>query len=248
MPKKLRHRGPDPEDERLFGRPALASLRAAIGDLCWLLDHGYALASATELVGNRYALARRQRIAIARCACPREARARRQAHHVAPHQLRNQELWLDGFNVLMVLEAALAGGVVLLGCDGCCRDVAGIHRRYHKVEETLPALQLIGELAGQWAVQKCRWWLDSPISNSGRLKRLMLEAAVRAGWDWEVELVPNPDRVLSKTDHIIATSDRVILDRCQHWFNLTRCVIEQKVPDARVLDLSLEPVEGGNSF
>jgi len=143
MELSRRHRGPDPEDERSFGPKRLATLREATGDLCWLLDRGYGIASATELVGDRYRLSRRQRIAIARCACSKAARERRQEHRVAPNKLRGQELWLDGFNVLTAVETALGGGVILIGRDGCCRDVAGIYSRYHKVAETVPALRAI---------------------------------------------------------------------------------------------------------
>ena len=46
------HRGPASKDEKLFGARQLPALQAATQDLCWLLDHGYASHSATELVGN----------------------------------------------------------------------------------------------------------------------------------------------------------------------------------------------------
>ena len=225
MQRTSRHRGADPEDERSFGASRLPTLRQATSDLCWLLDHGYGIASATELVGDRYHLTRRQRIAIARCACSGEAKERRDGHCVAPPQLRGQELWLDGLNVLTAVETALGGGVILIGRDGCCRDVAGIYSHYHKVTETVPALRAIGQLASQWAVTKCHWWLDSPVDNSGRLKGILHEVATEAGWPWQVELVTNPDRVLSATDQIVSSSDHAILDRCQRWFNLARPAI-----------------------
>jgi hypothetical protein len=235
-----RHRGADPEDERSFGASRLPTLRQATSDLCWLLDHGYGIASATELVGDRYHLTRRQRIAIARCACSGKAKERRDGHCVVPPQLRGQELWLDGLNVLTAVETALGGGVILIGRDGCCRDVAGIYSHYHKVEETVPALRAIGQLASQWAVTKCHWWLDSPVDNSGRLKGILHEVATEAGWPWQVELVTNPDRVLSATDQIVSSSDHAILDRCQRWFNLARQVIAKHVPQARIVDLGLD--------
>jgi len=235
-----RHRGADPEDERSFGASRLPTLRQATSDLCWLLDHGYGIASATELVGDRYHLTRRQRIAIARCACSGEAKERRDGHCVAPPQLRGQELRLDGLNVLTAVETALGGGVILIGRDGCCRDVAGIYSHYHKVEETVPALRAIGQLASQWAVTKCHWWLDSPVDNSGRLKGILHEVATEAGWPWQVELVTNPDRILSATDQIVSSSDHAILDRCQRWFNLARQVIAKHVPQARIVDLGLD--------
>jgi len=235
-----RHRGADPEDERSFGASRLPILRQVTSDLCWLLDHGYGIASATELVGDRHHLTRRQRIAIARCACSGEAKERRDGHCVAPPQLRGQELWLDGLNVLTSVETALGGGVILIGRDGCCRDVAGIYSHYHKVAETVPALRAIGQLASQWGVTKCQWWLDSPVDNSGRLKGILHEVATEAGWPWQVELVTNPDRVLYATDQIVSSSDHAILDRCQRWINLARQVIDKHAPQARIVDLGLE--------
>ena len=112
-----RHRGPDPEDERAFGANRLSDLRQAVRDVCWLLDRGYGISSATELAGDRYHLSRRQRIAVARCSCSSTARERRQAHCVAVSQLQGQELWLDGFNLLTAVETALGGGVILIGRD-----------------------------------------------------------------------------------------------------------------------------------
>ena len=237
--KPHRHRGPDPEDERSFGVNRLHDLHRAVHDVCWLLDRGYGISSATELAGDRYHLTRRQRIAIARCACSTPDRERRQAHCVALAQLQGQQLWLDGFNVLTAVETALGGGVILIGRDGCCRDVAGVYSHYHRVAETVPALRAIGQTVSDWGVAECRWWLDSPVFNSGRLKKIILEVAAQEGWSWPVELVTNPDRVLSAAEQIVASSDHAILDRCQKWFNVARQVIANQVPQARVLDLGI---------
>jgi hypothetical protein len=231
------HRGLAPKDERLFGAGQLSALRAATQDLCWLLDRGYASHSATVLVGNRHNLTSRQRLAVSRCACSEAAARQRGALQVTSEMVLGRELWLDGYNVLTLLESALAGGVVLLGRDRCCRDVAGIHRRYRKVTETAPALRLVGEVTSAWGVSCVRWWLDKPVSNSGRLKTFIGEQAKTAGWNMPVELVFNPDRILWESREIIATSDSVVLDRCQAWVNLARQIISERIPESRVLDL-----------
>src|SRR5208283_2175020 len=152
----------------------LLALCSAANDLCWLLDRGYASRSAIELVGNRHSLAARQRMAVARHTCSEKDAQHRWKLLVEPAQLQGRELWIDGYNVLTVLESALAGGIVLLCRDGCCRDIAGIHRRYRKVTETIPVLRMVGEVARTWGVSGCVWWLDKPVSNSGRLKALIL--------------------------------------------------------------------------
>ena len=232
------HRGPAARDEKLFGARQLPALRAATHDLCWLLDHGYASHSATELVGNRHNLTSRQRMAVSRCSCSLDAAQRRRQLQLAPTEIRGRELWLDGYNVLTLLESALAGGVVLLGRDGCCRDIAGIHRRYRKVNETAAGLRLIGETVAGWGVTCCRWWLDQPVSNSGRLKTFIGEVATAAGWNTPVELAFNPDKVLWESEHVIATSDGVVLDRCRHWVNLVHEIIVKRIPQTRLVDLS----------
>ena len=238
MPRHQSHRGPAPKDERLFNARQLPALRSAAHDLCWLLDHGYSSHSAIELVGNRYNLVTRQRMAVGRCACSVEAVQQRRERQVGAEQVRGRELWLDGYNVLTVLENALSGGVVLFGRDGCCRDIAGIHRRYRKVNETAPVLRLICETAVAWGVTCCRWWLDKPVSNSGRLKTFIQEIAVNAGWNVAVELVFNPDKVLWESEQVVATSDGAVLDRCRHWVNLSRHIITNQIPQARMIDLS----------
>jgi hypothetical protein len=53
-----------------------------------------------------------------------------------------------------------------------------------------------------------------------------------------VELVFHPDRVLRKSEPVIATSDGVALDRCRQWVNLTRHIIFERIPQARGVDWS----------
>lgn len=231
------HRGAAPKDERLFAVDQIGVMRTAAVDLCWLLDRDYAARSAIELVGNRHNLVSRQRMALSRYACSAEDVQRRMQRRVEPADLRGQELWLDGYNILTVLESALAGGVVLPGRDGCCRDIAGIHRRYRKVDETVPALKLVGEKVSALGVSVSRWLLDQPVSNSGRLKTLILETARNAGWNMEVELTFSPDHLLARTNHIIATSDGIVLDRCRRWINLACAIIAERIPGARIVDL-----------
>jgi len=240
MPDTRTHRGPHPEDTRLFAPAAWPALRAATADLCWLLSRGYAAPSALKLVGDRHQLAARQRQALERCACPDAARQHRMARRLDSAALAGQELWLDGYNVLTSVEVALGGGVLLGAADGTYRDIASMHGTYRKVAETLPALELLGETTARTGARRWRWYLDRPVSNSGRLKRIMEGLAAARGWPWQIELVPSPDAVLGASAEIIATADSAVLDRCQRWFNLARDVIERKVPAAYVVRLAPE--------
>jgi hypothetical protein len=237
VPDRRKHRGPHPEDARLFAPEVWPVLREAAADLCWLLSRGYADKSALKLVGDRYDLVARQRTAVARCSCGDTQAARRQDHHVDPALLAGRPLWLDGYNVLTTLESALAGGVLLGARDGAYRDMASMHGSYRKVAETLPALRLLGRMTAALEVSECLWYLDRPVSNSGRLKQIMEDVAATQRWPWRVELVQDPDALLAETGQIVATADSAILDRCAAWLNLARETIVRHVPEARVVDL-----------
>jgi len=238
LPDKRTHRGPHPEDGRLFASGAWSKLARAVHDLSWLLTNGYADKSALKLVGDRFALTQRQRMAVMRCACGDSDLSVRAERQVAGADLRGRRLLLDGYNVITTIETALAGGVLLRGRDGCYRDIASVHGTYRKVEETVPAIKSIGQLISRLGVSQCQWYLDRPVSNSGRLKALILEIAGEQGWNWEVELVYSPDGVLTRAEDIVATSDSEILNRCKRWFNLATEVVIAHVPDAQIIDLA----------
>ena len=237
MPDSRRHRGAHPDDARLFAREQWSDLQRAAAELSWLLDRGYALRSSLSLVGDRHSLSQRQRLALARCSTDAMRCQRRRKHQVWPEAIAGAELWIDGYNLLILIEAALSGGVILPGRDGCFRDLASLHGTYREVSETLPALRMIGESFATWHVRRCHWLLDRPVSNSARLRLVMLELAATSGWSWDVELEFNPDTLLAVSPEIIVSSDSFILDRCAQWFNAARHIIEAKVPEANIVEL-----------
>jgi hypothetical protein len=237
VPDKRHHRGPHPDDEVLFAPNMLPELQSAVSDLSWLLSHGYASVSALKIVGDRYALRERQRIAVGRSACSDEARERRQRTQVELAQVAGRCLFIDGYNVLTTIEAALANGVVLHARDGAYRDMASVHGTWRKVQETVPAAELIGEFLSALRVTSAVWHLDRPVSNSGRLKSILEQIAAAHDWQWEIRLVPDPDKILRDTDQLVATADSGILDVCRVWVNLARATIEQSVPEASIIEL-----------
>lgn len=240
MPDRRTHRGPHPADEKLFAPDALADLRLALADFSLLRTKGYAEKSALKLVGDRFSLTQRQRLAVMRSACSDQQLASRSNRRVELKDLAGQSIAIDGYNLLITIEAAMSGGVIFKGRDGCYRDLASIHGTYRKVTETLPALKLIGEFLQETGVGKTLWLLDSPVSNSGRLKALIGDLARRNNWNWNIELLISPDAELKKSKLIVASSDSVVLDDCKKWANLAAEIIIRKCPSAILIDFSHE--------
>jgi hypothetical protein len=203
-----------------------------------LLSKGYAEKSSLKLVGDRFGLTERQRIAVMRCGCSDEQLAVRRKNEVVPEEIGQREIATDGYNLLITIESALSGGCIFRGRDECLRDLASIHGTYRKVCETIPAIEFVGKCLSQLGAGHCLWFFDSPVSNSGRLKTIMYEVIEKNGWRWDVELSQNPDKELIETDRIVVSSDSDVLDKCGRWINLAEYIIEHSISSTQMVDLS----------
>ncbi len=238
MPDKRTHRGPGPEDPGLFAADKLPNLRLAAGDYSELLTKGYAAKSSLKLVGDHFSLTQRQRLALMRGACTAAQLKNRTDRCIEPEQLTHQPILIDGYNLLITIEAALGSAPVLLCMDGCCRDLAGLHGSYRKVAETIPAIELIARSLAELKIAHARWLFDSPVSNSGRLKTLLAQLAETNSWPWQIDLLTNPDTELIAAESIITTSDSDVLDKCKKWINLTQWIITNHIPQAWIINLT----------
>jgi hypothetical protein len=229
----MRGRGPGPKDRELFSPARVPALRSAADDLSWLLTRGYADRSALKLVGDRHALTERQRMAVSRSSCSDHARESRRAKKV--ERVDGEIVWVDGFNVLIVIESAMSGGLILVGRDGAHRDLASVHGTWRKVTRTDDALHAIG--AALAPAREVVVILDRPVSNSGRLAARMREVAGANAWPWTVELSMHADRELAASGAIVATGDARILDACAQWIDVPGAVVAG-MGEAWIVDLS----------
>jgi hypothetical protein len=241
MPDTRTQRGPHPKDAACFKPELLPTLESAVSDLSWLLSRGYSDRAAVKLVGDRYALRDRQRKALQRCAASDADCRNRRDREVAIEAARGERLAVDGYNVLLTVEAALSGGVLLLARDGTLRDLAAMSGHYRRVHATRTAVELLAAFFSNLDCVGVDWYLDRPVSNSGRLKRLIEQIVDDCRPSWQVELTDRTDDRLIHSPHIVASADSAVLDRCGRWLNLTRRVVEAEIPEAWIVDLRGRP-------
>ena len=217
-------RGYVPSDITEFGPKAEGRLRAAGTELCYLLNRGYPVKAASTFVGNHHLLSERQRLALARITSTDlaiEARRRTMLQNAPP------ELVLDGFNTIVTLEVALSGSLLIEGMDGTIRDMAGLRGTYRIVDKTIRAVELLMRNMKMLGVHRALFYLDKQVSNSGRLRSLLLEQAEGTGIDVQVELHPSVDKQLFVLDNVVS-SDAIVLDNCKSWYNLVREILDRE--------------------
>jgi hypothetical protein len=218
-----------PEDNTLFGNPAAQErLRQGLEDMYYLLSRDYPSRASLALVGNRYNLVKRQLTALQGMGCSRQQLQRRKNKALLPEDVSDKTIYIDGFNLLILLETAYSGGFVFKGLDGCYRDISSVHGAYKMMNQTGDVLVLIGEMLCKLEVKKVIWIFDAPISNSGKLKSFCYELAEKYQFPWEIYLENSPDKFLITGDKIVCSSDAWILDECAAWFNLGAWMINNE--------------------
>lgn len=241
LPEHRRNRGKDPHDEALFGSAKeRGKLLLALDDMLYLLTKDYPPRATLALVGNRYRLRQRQLLALQGMACSEQDRDKRQAKEVDAEEIRNQLVYLDGFNILIILESLFSGGYVFKGLDGCYRDISSVHGSYKRVKQTENVLVRVGEALQKLGAKQVVWVFDAPVSNSGRLKVLCYEIAAAHGFAWDILLDNAPDKFLVAGNRLVVSSDAWVLNGCAAWFNLAGYIIDGAT-DQNVIFQILKP-------
>ena len=235
---KIVQRGYIPTDEKDFCGEAIQKLQEAAGDLYYLINRGYPIKGASTFIGNHYLLSERQRLALVRSVSPRENLILRKSKEIKG-DLEDCTVHIDGFNTIITLEVAFSGSTLLKCMDGTIRDLAGLRGTYRLIDKTDLAIIEIGKALEKKKVKKVYFYLDAPVSNSGRLKERIIQLSESFDFELQVDIINNVDTVLEKLDHVI-TSDAIILDKCISWFNLTKVIMEDKMENYPFINFGLD--------
>ena len=75
-------------------------------------------------------------------------------------------------------------------------------------------------------IENAVFYLDAPVSNSGRLAALIKACAGKHDVSVTVQVINDVDRVLEQRDGVIS-SDAIILNKCISWLNIMPVIMEQ---------------------
>ena len=195
----------------------------------YLLNRNYPIKPASTFIGNHYLLSERQRLAIVRAVSSKENIEKRKAKEVKG-SLKGKTVKIDGFNTIITLEIAFSNSLLIKCMDNTIRDLAALRSTYRLIDKTDLAILNILKYLDREEVEKVIFYLDAPVSNSGRLKQHILNLANDFNLLVEVEVINNVDSVLEKLDYVV-TSDAIILDKCISFVNLTSDIISTEIKD-----------------
>lgn len=235
------------EDVQQFTGDSLEKLREAAKDTKYLLNRGYSVKNSTTFIGNHFMFSERQRLALARAVSSDydiDMRKSKQCIFECcdtiyqPYDREGdliEEVFIDGFNTIITLEVALSGSPILRCMDGTIRDLAGLRGTYRIIDKTKRAVCLIMEQLVRLNIQSVVFYVDAPVSNSGRLKMFILDISKDYDINVSVEVINNVDSVLQRLGGVI-TSDAIILNKCKSYINILPSIID-KIEDVWIVEL-----------
>lgn len=221
-------RGYVPGDEKQFTGKQLELLRKAADEVQFLLDRGYDVKPVTTFVGNHYMFSERQRLALARSVSAEEYVRKRLCKELLQKgkEYLPKTVHIDGFNMIITLEVALSGSPVFCCRDGALRDLAGLRGTYRIIDKTQEAVRRLLVQLERLGISEAVFYLDAPVSNSGRLSGMIRQCAQEYGVSVQTRIIPDVDRVLEQMEGVIS-GDAIILNRCENWLNIMPSIVEK---------------------
>ena len=134
-------RGYVPEDDRNFSECVVKDMRSASRHICYLISEGYDLKQASTFVGNHFMFSERQRLALMRSVAKKEQLKVRKEKE--KNRVFGEEVWIDGFNIIITLEVMLSDSILFLCQDGTIRDLAALRGTYRIIPETEKAIEIL---------------------------------------------------------------------------------------------------------
>ena len=186
-------------------------LRRASEELRWLLDRGYPHQSALTFVGNHYKLSLKERNILARTVFPEKEAAELKRRKADPREMLGKKVGIDGYNVLITVEAIVAGRPVFLCDDGWVRDVSAVFGKHRITPLTQKALDEILSIFESARPASVDFLYEKQVSWSGRLAELTRKKMEERDVDGTARTVARVDLELKRRYDLIATSDRAII-------------------------------------
>jgi hypothetical protein len=202
-------------------------LQKAAEDFRCLLNRRYPRKASLELVGNRYELTFDERHLLHRGVFSNSDSKSRKKKIVPITDIRNNDLAIDGHNVLITIEAALSGRPLVSADDGFIRDISGLSGSFKKSEITETAIRLILSVLKKWKPRKTVFLLDAPISMSGKLAEEIRDRLKQANLPGDAKAVKVPEKILVGFPGVIATSDTAIINQSKKALDLAGYILRK---------------------
>lgn len=196
----------------------------AVVEIRYLLDKGYPQKGVIGFVCNHYRMDEESRHLLSRIVLSRAVSQKRRSKFLPCDKIKENNIIIDGYNIIIGMESILEKRAYLCD-DGVIRDIKGAFRNYKTSENTEKAIELVMQFLKEEAPEYVFFLLDSQISKSGMLAKILREKIRDFGLIGDAKTSKHADHDLKNSDYIVASSDGVIIDAAEKVVNFLYCMV-----------------------
>jgi hypothetical protein len=204
-------------------------LLEAARDLRYLLARGYNRETSLKFVSDKYQLLKLEKMMLYRAIYDYERAKNHKAKLINFDEVRDKEIVIDGYNVIITLESGLKGKILIECDDGFVRDISAIHGKHRITEFTLKAIDLIIEKLKEINLKNVIFVLDSKVSKSGELASLIRKKLTESKIEGTAYTAKKADVFSLSFKSIIASSDAVIIEKAYKVLDLAGIILKNKL-------------------
>ena len=176
-----------------------------------------------DSIARALSLTRAERVALSKIVRSPEESLRNSMKVVPPHIVKGSDLGVDGFNVIITVERALAGDPVYVCTDGIVRDLSLSYSSYKPSDLFDRAVETIADTVRSMSPGRVTIYLDSPIPKSGSIAKRIREITSE---EFEVKTSNRVDSEILSHE-IVASSDSRIIEGAKAIVDLAHAAISR---------------------
>ncbi len=195
-------------------------LQKASEDMKYLLDRGYSRNASLNLTVNRYHLDMGERNYLRRYVFSENEIRVHKSKLIPVREINGEKVVVDGFNVLITVEAVLKNRDLVEGMDCILRDTSRVFSSYRFGSETKTALGKLMDLFMEYGPEEVFFIFDSQISRSGELSSYVRKKMGESGIPGDARTAKSADGEIIELNHITASSDSHIIESVDRIIDL----------------------------
>ena len=202
-------------------------------DIRSILRWGYPKFATIRFVADHFQLSVEERHILTRVIMPPDRIVSRINKKVACAGIKDRNLLLDGYNVLLSVDSLLKKGPMWFCDDGYIRDSRYYFSKAKQAEDIEEALDIILKFLSEAGPKSAIFVFDAQISKSGELAGFIRRKLKEHGISGEAKTSKTADFELktgggnSENNMVVATSDGIIIDSVLQVLDIPACLMEK---------------------
>jgi len=210
--------------------PLRSEVIEAARDYRYLLNRGFPQKASLDFISANYNLTAVERNLLFRCV--HRATDSEVVKRKIVHSVRDLELVIDGYNVILTITSAIEGLPLFLCDDGFLRDLRSSYAKNFEAPTVKEAIHYVARAISILETKSSLIVLDKNVSWSAKHAEL-----IRETYGINVTMAPKADIAVIGSGKVVSSSDFVILLRSGRVYDLAQFVVRNFLPKTEVIEL-----------